>query len=145
MPSKKYRFHSACTVFPQLGEVELKDLAADIAINGLRNPIVLYKNKILDGRNRYLACRLSNVEPRFAEFDGDDPIGWVVSQNLVRRHLSASQKAVVALDLLPLLEKEAKGRQRRSNEYRLAQNAQTRMEKEKQLRQRQRKFVRSYH
>ena len=32
--------------------------------------------------------------------------------------LTASQKAVVALDLLPLLEKEAKQRQRRSNEYR---------------------------
>lgn len=32
----------------------------------------------------------------------------------MRRHLSASQKAVIAFDLLPLLEKEAKERQRRS-------------------------------
>lgn len=114
----KYRFHPACTIFPPLPPDELRELADDIAANGLRNPIVLYQSKILDGRNRYFACELAGVEPRFTEFDGDDPIGWVVSQNLLRRHLTASQKAVVALDLLPLLEKEAKQRQRQSNAYR---------------------------
>lgn len=114
----KYRFHPACTIFPPLSDDELQELADDIAANGLRNPIVLYQSKILDGRNRYLACEIAGVEPRFTEFDGDDPIGWVVSQNLLRRHLTASQKAVVALDLLPLLEKEAKQRQRQSNAYR---------------------------
>lgn len=114
----KYRFHPACTIFPPLPADELRELADDIAANGLRNSIVLYQSKILDGRNRYLACELAGVEPRFTEFDGDDPIGWVVSQNLLRRHLTASQKAVVALDLLPLLEKEAKQRQRQSNAYR---------------------------
>lgn len=118
MPRTKYGFHSACTIFPQLPDSELKDLADDIAVNGLRNPVVLLKGKILDGRNRYLACEIAGVKPRFIEFQGEDPIGWVVSQNLVRRHLTASQKAVVALDLLPLLEKEAKERQRRSNQYR---------------------------
>ena len=118
MARKKYRFHPACTVFPQLSDDELHDLADDIAVNGLRNPIVLWQGKILDGRNRYLACKIAEVEPRFTEFEGDDPIGWVISQNLQRRHLTASQKAVVALDLLPMLEKEAKQRQRRSNEYR---------------------------
>ena len=131
MPRTKYPFHLACTVFPQLSDAELRELADDIAANGLRNPIVLLKGKILDGRNRYLACEIAGVKPRFVEFEGDDPIGWVVSQNLVRRHLTASQKAVVALDLLPLLEKEAKERQRRSHEYRgngrLAQNALTAM------------------
>lgn len=118
MPRTKYPFHPACTVFPQLSDAELRELAEDIAVNGLRNAIVLLKGKILDGRNRYLACDIAGVTPRFVEFEGDDPIGWVVSQNLVRRHLTASQKAVVALDLLPLLEKEAKERQRRSHEYR---------------------------
>jgi ParB-like chromosome segregation protein Spo0J len=118
MARKKYRFHPACTVFPQLSDDELKDLADDIAANGLRNPIVVWRGKILDGRNRYLACEIAEVEPRFTEFEGDDPIGWVISQNLQRRHLTASQKALVALDVLPLLEKEAKQRQRRANEYR---------------------------
>jgi DNA modification methylase len=110
--------HPACKIFPPLGQDDLQELADDIAANGLRNPIVMLDGKLLDGRNRWEACSLAKVEPRFTEFQGDDPIGWVVSQNLVRRHLTASQRAVVAFDLLPLLEKEAKGRQRRSNSYR---------------------------
>lgn len=110
--------HPACKIFPALGESELKELADDIAVNGLLNPIVLLNGKLLDGRNRFAACKLAGVEPHFIEFAGDDPIGWVVSQNLVRRHLSASQRAVVALDLLPMLEKQAKQRQRNSNGYR---------------------------
>ena len=114
MPRTKYPFHPACTIFPQLPDDELRELADDIAANGLRNPVVLFQGKILDGRNRYLACELAGVKPRFSEFQGDDPIGWVVSQNLHRRHLTASQRAVVAFDLLPLLEKEAKQRQRLS-------------------------------
>ncbi len=106
--------HPACKIFPALGREDLEELAHDIAQNGLRNPIVMCHGKLLDGRNRWEACKLANVEPRFTEFDGDDPIGWVVSQNLVRRHLNASQRAVVAFDLLPMLEKEAKQRQRLS-------------------------------
>ena len=107
--------HPACKIFPALGREDLQELADDIAENGLRNPIVMCNAKLLNGRNRWEACKIAKVEPRFTEFDGDDPIGWVVSQNLVRRHLTASQRAVVAFDLLPMLEKEAKQRQRRSN------------------------------
>lgn len=113
--------HPACRIFPPLGDDDLQQLADDIAANGLRNPIVMLDGKLLDGRNRFAGCTIAKVEPQFVEFEGDDPIGWVVSQNLVRRHLTASQRAVVAFDLLPLLEKEAKQRQRRSNDYR--QNA----------------------
>ena len=109
--------HPACKIFPALGEPELQELADDIAENGLRNPIVMLKGKLLDGRNRWEACKIAKVEPHFTEFDGDDPIGWVVSLNLVRRHLTASQRAVVAFDLLPMMEKEAKQRQRQANSY----------------------------
>jgi hypothetical protein len=45
---------------------------------------------ILDGRNRYRACLEARVEPRFVEFDADDPIAFVVSVNIKRRHLDES-------------------------------------------------------
>jgi hypothetical protein len=112
MPRKKYPFHPACLIFPQLPPDELHELADDIRNHGLRNPIVLLGGKILDGRNRYLACGIAGVDPVFTDFTGDDPIRFVISQNLQRRHLTASQKAVVALDLLPLLEQAARERQR---------------------------------
>jgi site-specific DNA-methyltransferase (adenine-specific) len=69
----------------------------------------------LDGRNRLAACEIAGVEPTFVEWQGTgSPTEWVISENLIRRHLTTSQRAVVAHDLLPLLEQEAKERQRRS-------------------------------
>jgi hypothetical protein len=107
--------HPACKLFPLLGKQELQELADDISENGLQNPIVLLNGKVLDGQNRLAACKLAGVEPRFIEWKGSgSPLHWVVSQNMMRRHLSASQKAAVALELLPMLEKEAKERQRKS-------------------------------
>ena len=108
-------FHPACLLFPPMSQEELRELADDIKERGLLNPIVLIKNQILDGRNRLAACELAGVEPRFVQWDGKgSPTEWVISQNLFRRHLTSSQRAVVAVHTLPLLEKEAKQRQRQS-------------------------------
>ena len=83
-----------------IGKEELKELAADIKANGLQNPIVLYNGQILDGRNRFLACKIAKVKPRFVEWDGKGtPTEWVISENLIRRHLTSSQRAVIAYDL----------------------------------------------
>lgn len=108
-----YEIHPAADVFPLLADKELDDLAADIKSNGLHNPIILYEDKILDGRNRYLACRRAGVMPTFDYYRGSgSPLAWVVSQNLHRRHLDASQRAMVAAALVPMFEAEAKERQR---------------------------------
>jgi hypothetical protein len=37
------------------------------------------------------------IEPSFIEYDGDDPIAFVVSVNIKRRQLSPSQLACVAV------------------------------------------------
>ena len=108
---KKLSLHPACKLFPQLPRDELKALAADIKANGLQNSVVLYEGKILDGRNRWLACKIAKVKPTFVQWKGQgSPVAWVISENLVRRHLTSSQRAVIALDILPLLEVEAKER-----------------------------------
>lgn len=91
-----YEFHPYCTLFPQAEESTLADIAADIKENGLNDPIVLYEGKILDGRNRYLACKQAKIEPVYVEYHGDEPLQFVVSKNLHRRHLSESQRAMVA-------------------------------------------------
>ena len=71
--------------------------------------------KILDGRRRYLACKKTGLRPRFANWDCEgSPLDYVVSANIHRRHLTPSQRAVLALDLLAEEEAKAKGRQRLS-------------------------------
>ncbi len=112
---KNLKFHPACLLFPQLGKDELQELAEDIKARGLLHDIVLYNGQILDGRNRYLACQIASVKPTFIQWQGTcSPVEWVISENLIRRHLTSSQRAMIAFDILPLLEKEAKGRQRLS-------------------------------
>jgi N6-adenosine-specific RNA methylase IME4 len=88
--------HSISNIFPLLSEAELAELAADIRENGLLQPIFLYDGKILDGRNRYQACQLAGVQPRFEQFKGDDPLAFVISANLRRRHLNESQRGLIA-------------------------------------------------
>jgi len=83
-----YEPHPLAKLFPPMGPCEYKGLKADIEKNGLRNPIVLFERRILDGWNRYRACLGSGISPVFVEYEGDDPLGFVVSMNLNRRHLT---------------------------------------------------------
>ena len=106
-----YKYHKYANIFPLIEGNEFEELKKDIKQNGLIESVVLYQDQILDGRNRYRACIDTGVTPNFTKYMGDSPIEYVVSLNLKRRHLTASQRAVIALDVLPLLEEEAKKRQ----------------------------------
>src|SRR5262249_10269413 len=68
---------------------------ADIAANGQRDPIDLFEGEILDGRNRWRACKKLGIEPKTRQYRGSDPLGYVISKNLKRRHLDESQRAFV--------------------------------------------------
>ncbi len=113
---KKHEFHPAANIFP-LNDTgpEFQAFVEDIKRNGLRHPIVLHEGKILDGRRRYLACQKARVEPEFLAWDGrGSPVDFVISLNIHRRHLTPSQRAVLALDLLAEEEGKAKERQKLS-------------------------------
>ena len=92
-------YHPLANLFPLLGETELQTLSDDIRDNGLNVPITMFEGKILDGRNRHAACILAGVDPVFTDYHGHDPVKFVVSTNLHRRHLNESQRAMVAAKL----------------------------------------------
>lgn len=117
-------FHEVANIFPMMQGEEFDALKADIDTNGLREPIWLHQDgRIIDGRNRYLACCDLGIEPQYRTWNGAGSlVAFVVSLNLHRRHLTPMQRAGVAVDILPMLEAEAKERQReaavRTNERR---------------------------
>lgn len=74
---------------------DFENLKHDIRLHGQLNPIVLYQGMILDGGNRYKALIELGIEPRFTEYEGYAPIGFVLSANLHRRHLKEGQAAAI--------------------------------------------------
>ena len=104
------QFHPLADIFPLIHGPEFAELKKDIKANGVIEPIWMYEGKILDGRNRFRACQETGARPEFREYAGDSPAQFVWSLNGPRRHLTAGQKAAVAVDFLPHLEQEAKAR-----------------------------------
>ena len=105
-------YHPAANIFPLMVGDDFDVLKRDIAANGLREAIWLTEDgQILDGRNRHRACIDLDIAPRFQTYSGDEPVAFVVSLNVARRHLTSSQLAALSTDVLPMLEAEARQRQ----------------------------------
>lgn len=96
--------HPYAELFPMMSVQDLSGLREAIRIEGFKeeNPIILRDGKILDGRNRYAVCAELGVTPVIKHFKGTDTeaLAYVLRHNLHRRHLTTSQKALVAARLL---------------------------------------------
>ena len=94
-------WHEYANLFPMLDAPAQDALRADIQAHGVREPIIQFEGRILDGRNRYMAARDLGLDFPVAEFDGDaaEALAYVLSTNLHRRHLTESQRAAVAAKL----------------------------------------------
>ena len=97
--------HPAAEMFPMLDGDAFEELKADIKANGQRVAITYWGGKLLDGRNRYRACIELGIEPEEEELDEElvpDPVAWVISTNLHRRHLTDQQRAGIAAKIAKL-------------------------------------------
>jgi len=95
-PAVGVKWHPFADIFPWIDGPAFQELKADIGKNGVLEPIVFLGEYVLDGRNRYLAARELGIEYPRVEYVGDDPLGFVISRNLARRHLDTSQRAMAA-------------------------------------------------
>lgn len=107
-----YKIHPYANRLPLMGYIDFQALINSIKEDGQILPIVIYKNQIIDGRHRYFACKLLNIEPKVEEYSGNesDLLRFVQSAAL-NRELSPGQKAMTAALFLEDEKLLAKNRQ----------------------------------
>jgi protein gp37 len=114
------KIHPVAAEFPALTDDELRELADDIKACGQIVPIVLTADgrMIVDGINRYKACKLAGVSPKTRclpkGYDELDIIQFILAANMRRRDLNPGQRAMLTLKIAPALEAAAKERQRKN-------------------------------
>lgn len=115
--TQKLAIHPAAEMFPMMRDDELNELATDIKANGQREPVVMHGGQVIDGRNRLRACEIAGVEPKFTQWSGTGSVvAWILSANLHRRHLTDTQRAMVAGRVAEAL--AAEGRERSAQNLR---------------------------
>ena len=89
----QYQQHPYGKVWQRFDTDAFAELVSNVQSRGLDHEIILYQEMVLEGWHRYLACLLSNTEPRFAEFKGTDlQAAEKVHASGVRRQSSADQR-----------------------------------------------------
>lgn len=93
-----YEYHQIANMYPMSSPNEFDLLKKSIKEKGQEQSIIIFENKILDGRNRYKACEELGIIPTLKEFNGtyDEALNYSIELNSGRRNLDKSQKAMVA-------------------------------------------------
>lgn len=93
------RAHPAADAFPMFDATRLDELVDDIKANGVRVPVVVWRDQLLDGRNRVAACERLGIEPPVQRLP-DDANPWAVSWSLngPRRDMSDAQRFLIWKD-----------------------------------------------
>ena len=110
-------FHPASEIVRKMQDDEFQALAEDIRANGLLVPVELLDGQIIDGRHRWRACTEvlgwpeDDVETIDVDLGDMSPEAYVISTNVKRRHLTTSERAMLAARGIEYYEKQAKQRQ----------------------------------
>ena len=100
---KKHRLN----ILPEMKEEAFLSLRSDIEKNGFDNkfPIYIYEDEIIDGWNRFKACKELEVTPIYKHFTGSslEALTFILRTNN-RRDLSSSQRACLAADSDEIIE-----------------------------------------
>jgi hypothetical protein len=81
--------HPLSAAYVDISGDQWTEFVVSMHANGFdkRKPITLFEGKILDGWQRYRACRELGIKPTFVKLpDGVDPEAFVERENDHRRH-----------------------------------------------------------
>ena len=91
----------SCAAFPPMQHDEFIALRASIERNGQHEPILVWGNRIVDGRHRLRACQELGIEPTFKRLTGDyqQAVSLAFAANVNRRQLGTGQLALLGAQL----------------------------------------------
>ena len=97
-PKTLYVVSSLVRIFPDKPEPEYSALKESISRLGLLDPILMWRETVVDGYHRLRACLELGVEPRFDVLSADaDPMEIVVDRMGTQRHLNETARAAAAV------------------------------------------------
>ena len=98
---RSYVVHPVAALFPDAEPEDRRRMREDIEEQGVRRPVEVQGGFLLDGRTRVSICGELGIEVPWVEVPAEvDAVGWILSANVHRRHLSTSQRAVLAAELV---------------------------------------------
>jgi phage N-6-adenine-methyltransferase len=100
-------FHA---LIPPLSDDEIAQLEENIRAEGCRDALVTWQGILVDGHNRFEICERLKIPYKTTaiELPGRAAaIEWIINNQVGRRNLSASQRATLAVELIPFLEKRS--------------------------------------
>ena len=108
-------------LIPPLSADEYRQLEENILSDGIRDPLVLWGDILVDGHNRYHIAQKHGLEFETVQkaFSSEtEAIHWIILNQFGRRNLSAYDRSILALKLKPVIAAEAKQQQvRKSAEF----------------------------
>ena len=93
MPAIDYPRHYLSEIWGDIPEAEAREMADSMATSDEAIVVHMLDGHILDGYNRNKEAIRAGRTPEYVQYTGNDPAGFVIRQNALRRHLNASQRA----------------------------------------------------
>jgi len=103
------------TLIPPLSPEEYQYLEENILKDGVREPLVVWGDILIDGHNRYEICQKHGITYKTVnkDFESDEEAErWIILNQFGRRNLTKFQRSELALKLKPMLAVQAKERQK---------------------------------
>jgi phage N-6-adenine-methyltransferase len=101
-------------LIPDLLPDEYQQLEQNLLADGIRDPLVLWENVIIDGHNRYNIAKKYGLSYKTVslEFNNENDVKfWILNNQLGRRNLTDYDRARIALKLKTIIAKKAKENQ----------------------------------
>lgn len=93
--------HELASMHPKMSKEDYTALKLSIESIGQKEPIMLYRNLLVDGRHRLRACKELGIDVKVCDFSSNAKISDIkdnVMASEVRRHESKTQKAIQAFN-----------------------------------------------